>query len=88
VNIINSAKNRRKRRDWRAGNYQPASAIELENPGCFAREPNLATFIAAFRLSPGRFATEGKHFLPPSGNFLRLTGKRCFLSRSPAGNKQ
>jgi hypothetical protein len=56
VNIINSAKNRRKRRDWLAGNYQPASAIELKNPGGFAREPNLVTFIAAFRLSPGRFA--------------------------------
>jgi hypothetical protein len=42
---------------------QPASAIELENPVCFAREPNLATFTAAFRLSPGRLAA-GMQTLP------------------------
>jgi hypothetical protein len=42
---------------------QPASAIELQNPGCFTGEPNLATFTAAFRLSPGRFAA-GMQTLP------------------------
>ena len=56
---------------------QPASAIELENPGCFAREPNLATFTAAFRLSPGRFAAGMQTLSSTLGNFLRLTGKRC-----------
>jgi len=51
---------------------QPASAIELENPGCFAREPNLATFTAAFRLSPGRFAA-GMQTLPSTSTLRQFS---------------
>jgi hypothetical protein len=57
---------------------QPASAIGLDNPDCFAREPNLATFTAAFRLSPGRFAA-GMQTLPSTlRQFSALDRKALF----------